>query len=360
MAHIEVKIKGLRIAVILLLLSLVLVFYNTVRFKKEEIREKLLVSVYDKNGKTHMWEVIPKSNRENLILTNREVMIFGDISNDGKWLAYDDAIGNSPWELFLKNLKNQKVFQLTNDREGEIDIKFLSSNPLKICVSRAGLNSPIPRLWIIDVDKKKAQMINPLNSDMAFEHFAVIDDNHIVAVSYSNKADEERMQKANSSLGVIKYSFYVIDLKRQSYKKVVEVEAGDVESLALVPGSDIVTFGASDICLGSNNEKRDTGIYKLNIKTRKITPILTENILKKLNYTPVRWFAYPVSGYLSYDGKKLWFGGISKEARKMMFGEGIEAYPSAVFEYDLKEKKIRKIFEKKDTFITNINVSYGK
>lgn len=213
MAYSKLKIDVIRIIAILLLLSLSLGIYNKAEAGKEEVVEKLLVSVYDKNGKTHMWKVIPKKKKEELILKNREVMTFGDISTNEEWLAYDDAIGTGPWELFVKNLKNRKVFQVTNnDQAGEIDIEILSEKPLKICVSRGGLSSPIPRIWIFDVEMKKAQMVKPINSDMVFDSIEVIDSNHILTITYSSK-DEKKMYEDNSSVDSIKHTFYIIDLK---------------------------------------------------------------------------------------------------------------------------------------------------
>ncbi|ADQ46598.1 hypothetical protein Calkro_1747 [Caldicellulosiruptor kronotskyensis 2002] len=360
MAYSKLKIDVIRIIAILLLLSLSLGIYNKAEAGKEEVVEKLLVSVYDKNGKTHMWKVIPKKKKEELILKNREVMTFGDISTNEEWLAYDDAIGTGPWELFVKNLKNRKVFQVTNnDQAGEIDIEILSEKPLKICVSRGGLSSPIPRIWIFDVEMKKAQMVKPINSDMVFDSIEVIDSNHILTITYSSK-DEKKMYEDNSSVDSIKHTFYIIDLKNQKYTKITELKAGSIGALSFVPKSNIITFSATNIYLNSTRKKGETGIYKLDLKSKVIVPILTESMLKKIKDTPVEEFASPIEGYLSNDGKKLWFIGIPKDAKRMMFGEGIEAYPSAVFEYDLKEKKVRKIFEKKNTFITSMTVSYGK
>lgn len=360
MAYSKLKIEVIRIVAILLLLSLSLGIYNTWKASKEEVVEKLLVSVYDKNGKTHMWKIIPKKRKEELILKNREVMTFGDISTNEEWLAYDDAIGTGSWELFVKNLKNRKVFQVTNnDQAGEIDIEILSEKPLKICVSRVGLSSPIPRIWIFDVEKKKAQMVKPINSDMVFDEIEVIDSNHILTVAYSYK-DEKKMDEDNSSVDSIKHTFYIIDLKNQKYTKIAEVKAGSIEALGFVQKSNIVAFSGSNIYLSSTPKKGETGIYKLDLKSKVIVPILTESMLKKIKDTPVEEFAFPIAGYLSNDGRKLWFIGIPKNVKRMMFGEEIEAYPSAVFEYDLREKKVRKIFEKKNTFITGMTVSYGK
>jgi len=359
MDYSKLKIDVIRIVAIILLLSLSLGIYNKGEASKEEVVEKLLVSVYDKNGKTHMWKVIPKKGKEELILKNREVMTFGDISKNEEWLAYADAIGTGPWELFVKNLKNQKVFQVTNDQAGEIDIEILSEKPLKICVSRVGLSSPILRIWIFDVEKKKAQMVKPINSDMVFDSIEMIDSNHVLTVSYSSM-DEKKMYEDNPSINSIKHTFYIINLKNQKYTKIIKIKAKSIGALGFVPKSNIVTFGTSNIYLNSTKKKGETGIYKLDLKSKVIVQILTESMLKKIKDTPVEEFASPIVGYLSNDGKKLWFIGIPKGAKRIMFGEGIEAYPSAVFEYDLREKKVRKIFEKKDTFITRMTVSYGK
>lgn len=280
MEYSKLKIDVIRIVAILLLLSLSLGIYNKAEAGKEEVVEKLLVSVYDKNGKTHMWKVIPKKKKEELILKNREVMTFGDISTNEEWLAYADAIGTGPWELFVKNLKNQKVFQVTNDQAGEIDIEILSEKPLKICVSRVGLSSPIPRIWIFDVEKKKAQMVKPINSDMVFDSIEVIDSNHIFTVSYSSM-DEKKMYEDNSSVDSIKHTFYIIDLKNQKYTKITELKAGSIGALGFVPKSNIITFSATNIYLNSTRKKGETGIYKLDLKSKVIVPILTESMLKK-------------------------------------------------------------------------------
>ncbi|ASS99387.1 hypothetical protein B9L19_09200 [Geobacillus thermocatenulatus] len=349
------------IIAILLLLSLSFMFYNYKgRAAKENVLvEKLLIPVYKKNGKSSMWEFLPNKKTERLLLKNREVMIFGDISINEKWLAYADAIGTGPWELFVKDLKKEKIYQLTNnDQAGEIDIEILNEQPLKIGVSRVGLSSPKPRIWIFDIDHKKAKMVHPINDDLVFDKIEAIDQNHILAVAYSSK-DEEKMFENPSTVDAIKHTIYMIDLKTEKYKKVTEFKAGSVQSISYVPGKNVIVFGASHMYLNSVSRRGETGIYKFDLDYRVIKPLLTESMLKKMNDTPVEQFGYPIAGYLSGNETKLWFSGIPKHARKLIFGEGIEAYPNAVFEYDLHKQKVRKIFEKKNTFITKMSISYG-
>jgi hypothetical protein len=353
----SVALKGHRVALLVLLLApffFFLLLSGCLHVKTAE-KERLVISVFDSQGESAIWLVDAVSGRTERLVANREVMLSGKLAPGGKWLVYSDAVKNGPWDAFLLNLETKKVYQVTHDRLGEFNLRFGDPDGKMLYALVGGLASPVPKIAVIDVAKGKTWLIGPREPDRAVEAFDIAN-GRLVAVTYSYKEDEERMNRAGTSPEImpsLKYEFFLMNGKGGHFQRIVEVKAEGIDSVTWSPQDDTVLFGGRGVVLDS---KSVDGLFLLNIDKGTVSPLLTGVQLKKTGGM-AESFSEPISGCLSADGGKLYLPGVPRGAKKSMFGE-IAARPSAVFCYDLRKKKIAQVFEKPETFVTDLTATY--
>lgn len=70
--------------------------------------EELIVSVFDKEGKSSVVEINAEKNVENELVNNEEVWLHASLSDNKQYLAYTSAKGDGPWEIYLLDRNDKK------------------------------------------------------------------------------------------------------------------------------------------------------------------------------------------------------------------------------------------------------------
>jgi hypothetical protein len=333
--------------VIIGLLGLCIVFsISDYHIKSKD--EYIVVSTYDSKGLTTLWKYDSSTEKYSEIISNSEVMSSGCISKDGDYVVFSDAIGDNPWDAFLFNMKNKKTYQITKDAIGQFQLKISKNNNTVFGVA-LGSENPAPKAFRINVKDKTSEFFDTYDEGRAVQCFD-ISENKMILITYSYKENSKRLQLKTQAgpefLPPMDYDVYQMDLNNQTMEHITKINAKYIESCSFNSKNNSIVIGG--VGIQSRDEK---GFYKLNINNKKINTLMTSQDLTTLDLQK------PYRAFLNIDETQLYFVGLSKENKIQNFGS-IDAYPSALFTYDLKTKQTKKQFEIKDTFITDISLTY--
>lgn len=310
--------------------------------------EYIVISTHDSQGLTTLWKYDSSTEKHSEIISNREVMSSGYISEDGDYVVFSDAIRDNPWDAFLFDMKNKKTYQITKDTIGQFQLKISKDNNTVFGVA-LGSSNPTPKVFMINVKDKTSEIFDDYDKDRAVQCFD-ISANKMILITYSYEENSKRLQLKTQAgpefLPPMDYDIYQMDLNNKTMEHITKINAKYIESCSFNSKNNSVVIGG--VGIQARDEK---GFYKLNINNKKINTLMTPEDLTTLDLQK------PYSAFLNSDETQLYFVGISKVSKIQNFGS-IEAYPSALFTYDLKTKQTKKQFEIKDTFITDISLTY--
>ncbi|WP_040329555.1 hypothetical protein [Clostridium ihumii] len=317
----------------------------------EDNGEWLTVSVTSTNNdnRSDIWLVDTKTEVKEKLVENREPMISGKINTVGDILIYSDAIGNDPWDIFRLNINSKEINQITNDSLGEFNLQFGDEKGNIIFAKSGDKNSPIPQISQIDVNEKERKTIELGSTDLGVQDFD-ISDNKIIVLAFSYNEYITKKFKENDDLAKINYCIIEMNMDGSNTKVITEIKASTLDSISLSKSKDSIILGGKGI---NDNEK---GFYKLDLKSKEIHTLLTQEQLVKSN--EVLEISRPYIAVLSSNGKKLYFAAVpTGTSEKTIYGN-IIVYPNVLYCYNLEEKKLNEFFKIPDTFISNISFTY--
>lgn len=346
----------------ILLISAICVGIFTLHNKKEvktislNNSEDLVVSLYDTDGKSNITKVNLASKEETGLVSNREVWLSGNLSEDKNSLIYMDAIGDEPWQVFLLDLKNNKTYKATTDDIGKLGGKSGKENI--IYFETLNKSSGLAKIAKINTADKSSEVFDAENNDRTVEVYDSRNDK-ILAVTVSNSEDNKRRNDANKTknsklnLKPIDYTIYEMNGDFSNMKKVALVNAKKINSISYnYDGTKAIIYGEN-----INNEN-GYGIYELSTQTGEITSLLTDTMIHDQNDCIVSKIEDNESAALSKDEKLLYFTGRPKDAVKLTFLD-TTSYPQEIYSYNLTNHEIQEVYKyKTPTLITDLTISY--
>ncbi len=318
--------------------------------------EKIVVSAYNREGKSSITLVNPKNGLGEVLLDNRDVWLSGEVSSDGKSLVYVDAIGDTgAWNVFLRDLKTKKTYQVTNDSLGQLNARFGDKNGKVIYSEVIGNSGPASKIVKIDTENKNSVLLDSNQKDRSAEKFDVFE-NKIVGAFVSESQNNKRWEEANMKdiePRQLPYSICEMDKDGKNMREISKINAINIDFISYGADGKYITFGGEKIGNDSGS-----GIYKLSIENGKLERLLTDTMLKEKEKSIVSKIGKERYGVLSKDGKKLYFAGVPKDAKEVTFKD-ITSKPRSLYQYDLETKEIEQIYDPKGpVIITDVTISY--
>lgn len=326
-------------------------FSNSTNYFEVE-NQWICFSTYDLKGSCTLWKLNTASDKLDKLLDKRVVMAGGNLSSDGKWMAYADALRNQPWQGYMLDLNTKKAYQFTNNNNGKANYLFAGKSSKLVFGLEGGAGISAVKIYKYDLAIRKGEIFDKSNLDREYECFSLQGDN-IIAVTYSQK-EFRRMNETNGKKAGIKqkinYPILRIDTEGNILKTITNVKAESIESISVSKKDSYAILGA--VGIASSGEE---GYYRLDLENGKISELLTLEDIKGNN--GVMALQKPYAAFMSTDDNKLYFNAVPKGSESMVFN-GIEAYPSSLFCYNFATGKIRRITNVKDTFITSMSNTY--
>ncbi|MFJ6211677.1 hypothetical protein [Lysinibacillus sp. NPDC092081] len=315
--------------------------------------EELIVSVFDKEGKSSVVEINAEKNVENELVNNEEVWLHASLSDNKQYLAYTSAKGEGPWEIYLLDRNDKKTYQVTNDTLGQLIPRFGDNNTIYSEI--LGATFPVSKISKIDVKKKNSIVFDTKQPDRAVEMYDTSKDK-IIGAFVSEEENTARRKAANDagvSLGQIVYSIYEMNLDGSDMNLVANIKAVNIDSMAYGPNGNTVILGGANI-----NEDEGSGIYQLSLTDKTLTTILTDQMIKESKNPLLSEIGQRRLAVLSKNERFIYFSGIPINAADVSF-DGIISKIQCIYKYDLDNKEITKVYEyKKPAFITDMTVTY--
>lgn len=353
-----------RIIPVILTISFVLLFgCNISPTKKVESNDAyavdyekqiLTISTFNSNGIGSIYAFDCKNEKVKPLLTDRQVMVNGRLNSNGSKLIYSDAIGNSPWDIYLLNLKNKDVQKVTNDKIGQFKACFGDITDNIIYVQAGGKDSPVPRIAKIDIKNNRSEYLTIFDdNDCAIGSFDILDSKMII-LTYSYKKDverhEEKSAKKLKGLPTMLYKIYEMNLETEELIEVVCIDAQRIETISWsADNNEAIISGA-----GVYNTK-GAGFYKINVHEKITRQLLSENDLRKTK--KIERLASPYTLCMSIDCKKIYFSAVPAGVEIVNIA-GIIYYPSYLYSYDLRNNLLKEVFNEPNSFITALSTTY--
>ena len=340
-----IKLFVCSIFVISVIFIAIFTFYNK--------KEKLLVSLYDIDGKSNITMINPISKSENELVSNRNVWLSGNLSKDRNYLVYMDAIGDEPWQVFLLDLANKKTYKITTDNCR----KLRGKSGMKNIVYFEVLNSTLDGAKIakVNIKDKSSEIFDTSTIGRSFEVYDVRNNKITAATVYiteNNKRQEEANNK-NVSLKAIPYSIYEMNADGSDIKQIASVNAKFIDSISYSYNCKKIIIGGKDI-----NNENGSGIYEVSTDTGKVIRLLTDSMINKQKDSILAGIGSNSLGVVSKSGNLLYFAGIQKGAKALHFGS-VDSFPRQIYSYNFSNHKIKQVYEyKKPTIITDLTISY--
>ncbi len=317
--------------------------------------EELIVSVFDKEGKSSVVEINAKKNVENELVNNEAVWLHATLSDNKQYLAYTSAKNDGPWEIYLLDRNDKKTYQVTNDTLGQLIPRFGDEEGKTIYSEIIGATYPVSKIAKIDVEKKNSIVFDTKKPDRAVEMYDISKDK-IIGAFISDKEDTARRTAANDAgvpIGQINYSIYEMKLDGSNMKLVTDIKAVNIDSIAYGANGNSIILGGENI-----NEDEGSGIYQLSLTDKKLTTVLTDQMIKKSKNPLLSEIGQRRLAVLSKNERFIYFSGIPKNAEEINV-DGITSKTQCIYKYDLDNKEITKVYEyKKPAFITDMTVTY--
>ncbi|WP_285398877.1 hypothetical protein [Lysinibacillus sp. fls2-241-R2A-57] len=355
MCELVCKCKKLTI----IFLSLVVVLFGCQ--KKEEDStpinnsEELIISIFDNEGKGSIVEVNAEKNIEKELVNNEAVWLDGKLSDNKQYLVYTSARGDGPWDIYLLDINNNKEYQVTNDTLGQLNPRFGDKEGKTIYSEIIGSTFPVSKIAKVEVQKKDFTIFDTKQSDRAVEMYD-ISKNKIIGAFVSEKENTARWRKANENEGNIEqilYSIYEMNLDGSNMNLITSVKAINIDSIAFGLDGNSIILGGENV-----NNDEGSGIYKLSLKNKTLTTILTDQMIKKSKNPILSEIGQRRLAVLSKNERFIYFSGIPKNGDEVNF-EGITSKIRCIYKYDLVDKEIKKVYEnKKPAIITDLTVTY--
>jgi hypothetical protein len=321
-----------------------------------EAGEWLTLSVFDTAGKSGIWLVNTKTGKLEQVIRDREVMLNGELSSSGEWVAFADALEDRPWDAFLLNTGTRKVYQVTHDELGQFQPRFGDQKGQLIFAKVGGLSSPVPKIAKIDLEHSTQTVLDNQDPDRSVEAFDVSED-QIIAATFSQQKDDERYQEANEKgtpeLAPLTYRFLTMQLEGTDLREVATVKATQVDSVEWSSDRNLAIFTGKDV-----NGDRGEGIYLLSLQDGKVERLLGTEELQQAGGIAERLGNQRFAN-LAFDHSKLYFVAVPRGESEKTFA-GLTFFPSAVYSYDLQGKQIQEVFRKQDTIITGLSLTVVK
>jgi len=359
------KCKKTMSSTAIIFLSLILVLFGCQ--KKEDTsphvddnpqvddNEELIVSVFDKEGKSSVVEINAEKNVENELIKNEAVWLHATLSGNKQYLAYTSAKGDGPWEIYLYDRKNKKTYQVTNDTLGQLIPRFGDKEGNTIYSEVIGATIPVSKIAKVDVKKKNSIVFDTKQPDRAVEMYDISKDK-IIGAFVSEEENTARRTAANEdggTIGQIVYSIYEMNLDGSDMDLVTNIKAVNIDSIAYGSNGNSIILGGENI-----NEDEGSGIYQLSLTDKTLTTILTDQMIKKSKNPILSEIGQRRLAVLSKNERFIYFSGIPKNTEEVNF-DGIISKIQCIYKYDLENKKITKVYEyKKPALITDLTVTY--
>ncbi|MBW9148565.1 S-layer protein [Clostridium sp. CM028] len=342
--------------VIFSLLVVMLVGYiliNKIIAKKNEpcesSQDKLIISTFSMDNKGSILSMDVKSKIEKYLITDRQVCITGDLYKDSSKIVYVDALNDyDPWQIYLHNLKDNKNFQVTDNKSGKAHPRVSDDNSIFF------LNAPhgIVKVAKIKIETKSYDIIDNTDSDREVDTFSIKHNNLLISTC-SNSLRLNSWKKNEGQLKPLIHTIFKVNSNGNKLSKIATIKASLVDSLSYNSNYKKVLIGGSDI-----NENPGVGIYELSLDTGHLTTILTDSTLANDNNSIVSKIAYPALVEMSKDDSLVYFTGVPKNSKEVMISE-ILCYPTAIFSYNINSKELKNIFNPKvSSFIFDMNIKY--
>lgn len=317
---------------------------------------ELVISLYDTDGKSNITKVNLASKEETKLVSDREVYLSGNLSEDKNSLIYMDAIGDEPWQVFSLDLKNNKTYEATTDNVGKFGGKAGNGNT--IYFETLDKLSGLSKIAQINTEDKSAKIFDIDDKDRAVSKYDSRN-NKIVAVMFSNAEDNKRHTEANKTkksklnLKPMDYSICELNADGSNIKNIATVNAKNIYSISYnYDGKKAIIYGENI------NNDNDYGIYELSIETGEITSLLTNTMIHDQKDCIISEIRDNESAVLSKDDKLLYFTARPKDAGTLKFLD-TTAYPQEIYSYNLADHEIKEVYKfKSPTLITDLTISY--
>lgn len=338
------------IVLLAILLGLIsyLVFYNKEdKVFAESVKDKLIISTFSSNSIGNIILYDPVENSIIPAIQDKKVGVTGDISNDGSKVAYVDALSDTDsWQVYLKEANKKDNKKLTTSEYGKVSPKFLDNE--SVCFL-TGDSSGVIKIGKVNTDSKESIVIDEENEDRQVDCFDVRE-NKIIMSSTLNSISEKSWEDNNGEDKPISHTIYEIDDNGESMKKIAEFQASTIYSISYNSDGTKAIIGGCDV-----NGDSGEGIYTLSLENGKVTTILNTQSLMNTN---VSEFANPNIAKISSDESLIYFTGVPLNTEEVEI-DGIKCYPTAIFSYNLNNKKIEQVYNPENpSFIFDFNIKY--
>lgn len=317
----------------------------------DNVKGNLIISTFSEHGKGEILLYDLENNKE-ISLIDSNVAITGDLSEDGSKLTYVNALDNyDPWQVYIHNIgKNKDADEkLTDNEDGKTSPIFKDNN---LVYYITGGDSGSVQIAKEDIYSKESSLIDDKTSDCIVDAMDIRNQKIIMCIT-SNNLYSQAWENSDGRDIPIKHSICETNQDGENLKKIVDIQASEVNSISYTPSGDDLIIGGCDI-----NGDSGKGIYRISLSDGNVTTILNEKMLSEDNLSEVREFSNPNLAKMSADEECIFFSGVASDAESSEI-EGIKCYSTAIFSYNINNKQIKKVYEPKETsFIFGLNIKY--
>ncbi|MBU3188205.1 S-layer protein [Clostridium bowmanii] len=310
---------------------------TTLSLSVKSSQEKLIISTFSIDNKGSILSLDIKSRIEKYLITDRHVSITGDLYKDNSKIVYADALGDYyPWQIYLHNFKENKIFQVTDNKTAKSHPRVSDDNSIFF------LNAPngVIKVAKIKIDTKSYDIIDNDDSDREVDTFSIKHNKLLI----STNSISLRLKSWKENQGHLKpliHTIFEVNSNTNRLSKIATIKASLIESISYNSTYKKVLIGGSDI-----NENPGVGIYELSLDTGHLTTIITDSTLANAYNSIVSKIAHPVLVEMSNDDSHIYFTGVPKNSKEIKVNE-MSCYPTAIFSYNINTKELEKIFNPK-------------
>lgn len=314
--------------------------------------EELIVSMRADDEKSNVIKFNTTSKECNELISNQEVWLSGNLTEDKSALVYMNAIGEEPWQVFSLNLKNNLNSKVTTDKLGKYNGKA-GKDGNTVYFGVFDKNTNLPKIEKYNINDNSVFIFDAVDKYRSLERFDVRNDK-IIAVMISKEEDSKigKVHKKGTPEPSVTYSIYELNTNGSDMKKIADINASSIYTISYNYDCKKAIINGKNI-----NNDNDEGIYEVNIENGQLTKTLTENMFKSDPNSVISDIGHE-NAVLSKDGTKLYFAASSKIVGNFLV-DGITSKPQDIYSYDLKTNKITQVYEfRKHTIITDLTISY--
>lgn len=314
--------------------------------------EELIVSMRTGDGKSNIVKYNPITKGANQLVSDQEVWLSGNLTEDKNNLVYMNAIGQETWQVFSLNLKNNMNSKVTTDKLGKFNGKA-GKDGNTVYFAEFDKSTDLPKIEKYNINDNSAFVFDSSDKDRSVERFDVRNDK-IITVMISKEEDSKRgnVHKKGDPEPSFVYSIYELSTNGSYMKKIADVNARQIYAISYSYDCKKAIINGRNI-----NNDNDEGIYELNVENGQLTKIVTESMLNSDKSCAISDIGHE-NAVLSKDESKVYFPASSKNVGFFVVDE-MTGKPEDVYSYDLKTNKIELAYAyKRDTVITDLTISY--